>query len=864
MALPPSLQRLAVGAARHRMALSVVGVLLLALLGLFALRGLLHSLKPADIRHAFDGIAPWRIAAAVLLTGVSYFVLTFYDVLALRAIGRPLPYRTAALASFTSYSLSNNLGLSVLTGGSARYYVYSAAGLTAKDVARVVVIAGVTFWCGIVVLAGAALAFHPMDLPGILSSPPWIQSAAGAAILAFALAGLILARKANKSSRAFWGLPRPEPRILFAQMLLAAADLSAACGALFVLVPDLALSMFPALLLAYIVAIVATLISHVPGGLGVFEAVVIALMPDMHRADLVAALLAYRAVYYLLPLILAALVLLVSARRRWSGPVVGAVDAAQSLLRHVAPPLLSALCFCGGTIMLVSGSVPLTTGRLHMLREVLPLPFVEASHIGASLAGTGLLLLAPGLYRKLDGAFISARALLLSGAAFALVKSLDFEQAAILLGIAAILQAARSAFYRRTALTAGYSPQWVGAIAVVSAVALWAGFFSYRHVPYDNSLWWEFAWRGEASRFLRASFAVTVLLAVVLLSRLFRPLAPVHTVDRLREQDFRALAAARRTDAMLLLTGDKRILRSESGKALLMYQVQGRSWIVMSDPVGPVEEWSGLLWRIRELADAQQGRLLLYQLSADALPIAIDLGLQLVKYGEEARVSLPDFSLDGPAAKSLRAAARKAERQGVTFEMVPAAEVCLILPKLREVSDRWLTSKGGREKAFSIGRFEPEYMAKFDCAVVRHEGRIVAFANIWMTETREELSVDLMRHDDTMPNGAMDFLFLEIICWGRARHYRWFTLGLAPLSGIESRRLAPLWARAAGFLYRHGDAFYRFEGLRAYKQKFSPEWEPRYIAASPGLGLPGALIDLQTLVGGGRGSMSNPLRWKNC
>lgn len=857
MQLPTVLQTLIRGAARHRMALGVVSVMLLALLGLGALRTLLHSIKPADITHAFDAIAGWRIAVALLLTAGSYAVLTLYDVFALRAIGRPLPYRTAALASFTSYSLSNNLGLSVLTGGSARYYVYSAAGLSAGEVARVVVIAGLTFWSGIVILAGGALAFHPMDLPGVFSVPTWVQSLMGATILALLAGGAVGALHMHKSGWASWGLPKPAPRTLLTQILLAAADLSAACGALFILVPDLGAAMFPALLLAYIVGIVATLISHVPGGLGVFEAVVIALMPDVERADLVAALLAYRAVYYLLPLIIAALVLLVSARHRLQAPVAGAVNAAQSAFRQIAPPLLAALCFCGGAILLISGSVPPIPARLHILRDVLPLPFVETSHIAASLAGTGLLLLAPGLYRRLDGAFVAARALLVAGAVFALFKGLNVEQAAILLAIAAILQGARCAFYRQTALGAGLSAQWVAAIGVVAAVSLWAGFFSYRHVPYTNSLWWEFAWRGEASRFLRTSFAVTILLAVAMLARLLRPVGQVDRADGIQDRDVRVLAGAQRTDAMLLLTGDKRVLRSPSGEALLMYQVQGRSWIVMGDPVGPVKEWSGLLWRIRELADEQQGRLLLYQLTAAALPIAIDLGLQLIKYGEEARINLPSFSLEGPNAKSLRAAARKAERQGVTFEVVPASELGPLLPTLHKVSDGWLSIKGGREKAFSIGRFDPTYISRFDCAVVRYENEIVAFANIWATETREELSVDLMRHAESMPNGAMDYLFIELIRWGQANGYRWFTLGLAPLSGIESRPLAPLWARAAGFLYRHGDAFYRFEGLRTYKQKFSPEWEPRYIAAAGGLALARSLLDLQTLIGGGRSSASS-------
>src|SRR5204863_6037948 len=122
------------------------------------------------------------------------------------------------------------------------------------------------------------------------------------------------------------------------------------------------------------------------------------------------------------------------------------------------------------------------------------------------------------------------------------------------------------------------------------------------------------------------------------------------------------------------------------------------------------------LWQIREMADAAQGRLLLYQISTDALPIAIDLGLQLVKYGEEARVALPDFTMEGPEKRSLRHSERRAAREGASFEIVPAAQVPALMAELKTVSDAWLREKVHGEKAFSVGRFDPAYLARFDCA----------------------------------------------------------------------------------------------------------------------------------------------------
>ena len=282
---------------------------------------------------------------------------------------------------------------------------------------------------------------------------------------------------------------------------------------------------------------------------------------------------------------------------------------------------------------------------------------------------------------------------------------------------------------------------------------------------------------------------------------------------------------------------------------MLMYQLRGTSWIVMGDPIGDPAAWPALLWRIRDLADAAQGRLLLYQISAPVLDLAIGMGLHIVKYGEEAVVDLPDLTLETPRLRSLRKAERAAARRGLTFRVVPAAAVPVILDELHAISDDWLAAKGQSEKGFSLGRFDPEYLANFDVAVAMVEGRIVAFANLWLTANREAASIDLMRHRDDAPHGTMDFLFVHLLQWAKERGFVTFTLGIAPLSGIDGRRLAPAWARAAALIFHHGERLYGFRGLRAYKEKFSPRWEPRYIAGPRGVGMVQGLRDLSLLVG---------------
>ena len=835
----------------NRRLLSILAALLVAILGFGALSGLLHSVHAHDIRKAFDALSAGQIAVALLLTTASYLLLTMYDRFALQVLGKPLPWRTSALASFTSYTLSHNLGLALLTGGSARYRVYHAAGLTSGEIGSVIALASLSFWNGVILLAGLAALISTQALPffGWALSLHWLHLAGLATVVLCCIPPLLQRLGIEAIDIGGWRTPLPDLPMSASMNGIAALDLAAASAALFVLLPAPDPAAYPVFYLGYALAILAALVSHVPGGLGVFEAVVIATVPG-NKAQLLAALLAYRVIYYLLPLLFAALLLAWHESKAWHAPARSVAQAGQSLLRELAPPLLAALVFAGGLILLVSGATPAESSRMHALKHILPLPFVEASHIAASLSGTLLLFLAPGLLRRLDGAFAATRALLVAAVLFSLAKGFDYEEAIILSAICAALQWSRPAFYRKTALLAApLSTGWIAAALTAIIASVFAGFFAYKHVAYTTSLWWQFSLNGDAPRFLRTLFGIAVMLAGLAVWRLFAPANRASDTNPVMpEQLTPALALTDRTDAFLAYTGDKRLLLADEGDAFLMYRVEGSNWIIMGDPVGREERWADLLWKLRETADAAQGRLLLYQISSRCLPHAIDMGLSIVKYGEEARVDLAGFTLDGPRAKALRYAERRALQEGANFTVIPPDQIPPRLRELKAVSDDWLRTKRQREKAFSLGSFDAAYMARFPCAVVQVDGRIMAFANILATPNREEISVDLMRHIGNVPYGTMDFLFIRLMQWAQKEGYRWFSLGIAPLSGIEARKLAPAWAKGAAFLFHHGETLYGFEGLRSYKAKFATHWEPRYIAGARGLAFARSMAAVHRIV----------------
>jgi phosphatidylglycerol lysyltransferase len=335
--------------------------------------------------------------------------------------------------------------------------------------------------------------------------------------------------------------------------------------------------------------------------------------------------------------------------------------------------------------------------------------------------------------------------------------------------------------------------------------------------------------------------------------RLFRH-APPETALPARADLERAAAIIDKwpgASANVALLGDKALLFSENGQGFVMYGVEGRSWVALGDPVAPAADQAELAWRFRELADRHGGWTVFYEVGASRLPLYIDLGLTLLKMGEEARVPLANFTMEGPGRRALRRTQRQMERDGVAFEIVPPAAVPPLLPDLATVSDAWLQEKHAREKGFSLGRFDAEYISRFPLAVARQGGAIVAFANVWSTGAKVELSVDLMRYLPTAPGGVMQFLFTELMLWGKANHYEFFRLGMAPFSGLERRTLAPLWSKVGAFMYQHGEHFYNFQGLREYKEKFEPVWEPRFLASPGGLSLPRILANIASLIGGG-------------
>ena len=838
----------------HRLG-PLMGLILFSV-ALWVLHQELKAYRFHDIVQSLRNLPVHQLLTALVLTFLSYLVMTGYDILAIRYIRHPLEYTRIALASFIGYAFSNNIGLSMIAGASVRYRLYSGWGLSAFDITRIVAFCTLTLWLGFFTLSGLVFLLKPVVISNIIHLPFGSARLPGILLLSVVaayFAGSIFLKQPIKIRE--WEFSLPSVRLSVVQTAIAVFDWALAASVLFALIAPVSSLSYPEFIAVYMTAQLAGLVSQVPGGLGVFETIVILLLsPHLPASQILGALIAYRGIYYLFPLGLAAVLLGTEEFLRKKAKAHGFVTLFSRWASGILPHILSFSVFVGGAVLLLSGATPAVNLRLEWLNKFLSLPFLEISHFTGSLVGMGLLLLAWGLQRRLDVAYVLTVVLLFLGILASIFKGLDYEEAMILLIILVAILPTHNHFYRKASLfSQRFSPGWIIAIIIVLVGSVWLGMFSFRHVEYNESLWWRFTISANAPRFLRATvgaFAVAVLFAV---ARLLRPAPPKSVLPG--QEDLIKLSTivqqSRSTTANLALLGDKRYLLNTAETAFIMYAVEGRSWVSMGDPVGPEEEWPDLIWQFREISDRYGGWTVFYEVGRESLHFYLDLGLTLIKLGEEARIPLTGFSIEGSERKNLRYTKRKLEKQGCIFEIIPPDNIPSVLPDLKTISDAWLKEKNTPEKGFSLGFFETEYLKRFPAGVVRKDGKIIAFANIWQGAEKIDTSIDLMRYLPDASRDVMEYLFIQIMLWCKAQGYQWFSLGMAPLSGLEDRALAPLWNRLGAFVFRHGEDFYNFQGVRQYKDKFDPVWRPKYIACPGGMVLPRILANLAALISGG-------------
>lgn len=833
---------------RLRAAFSYVLVFFLFGLGIF---GLYRLLAPVDIQAVMGEIhaTPWHVLGLALIASLAgYLCLVGYEWSALSHFDKRLPPPVVLTGGFLAYAFGNTIGLAAVSGGAVRWRIYAGLGLDGYDIAAISTFTAVSFGLATTLVGLGALALHPEILASVLSvAPETLRLLSVTAIFAIAAPLLWASITQHKLKIYRFSVRTPRPTVLVAQLLIGLGDIGLSAMALHLLLPDGGPGFF-AFLAVFAAATMAGVFSHVPGGVGVFETIMVATLSASVGVDkIAAALLLYRLIYFLIPFAIALVMLsLFEAWRLFGNPLrrtgpdrlITLAEPAFRAVTPIAPMLLAVMVFGSGLWMSLSSILPPFTTSAKAAAAFFPLAFIEGATLLTSALGALLIVLSLGLVRRSLGALSLTIIALMTGAAITLIRQAEAEQAIILLVGTLVLLPFRKAFHRRSMLThSAMDPGWIvlmmGAVLGVGFVL----FFAYKSTPYANNLWWQFAIDANAPRALRSGLLVSLLvgagsLFLLLRAPRLRPETPSAEVMKIAQE---IVMTADTPDAAFALTGDKTILLSDDRKAFTMFGISGSSWLAYGPPVGDAEAAQQVAFTFVNEARHAGARPVFYEIGPDAVPLMLDLGMMLHKIGEKAVVDLRRFSLQGPDRKKLRGVHARAKRDGLSMELVMPPHSSDLLDEMKVVSDGWLALKKSREKGFSVGKFEQAWLNRWPVAIVRHHGNLVGFANTLMTDQQTMCSIDLMRYIPGAPVGTMEFLFADLMLTLKDQGVVRFSLGMAPLSGLSPERSGRLWDRFGALAYRHGGVFYNFEGLRAFKAKFSPEWVPYYLATPSGM-----------------------------
>ena len=822
---------------------------------LVAIQHMSQGINYHSVSRQLFSIAPDRWLVALGATVLSFIALVARDAIGLRHVAAKVPRALLWVGAATGSALGNAAGFGALTGGAVRCRVYGAVGVTPAQVGRLTVFTGVSLALALLLTSALGALWDTAPLAAMLHIDPATLALGSALVLALLAAIGASCGAATRQIRTRWRaltFDIPSRSDFVWEIALGVLDVVGAGAALWVFLPQTDVS-FVSFLTVYSAALLLGMVGHTPGGVGVFESVMVfALGGDLSAPSLVAGLVAYRVIYFGLPLLLSAGVLAGFEGRalRERLPLRRVAG-----LTQLAPLFLCLITFLAGSMLIVSSATPAFARRLAILRDLVPLWALESSQLVSAVLGVLLLFVARGLLRRLDAAWWLTLALTAVSLVLSVIKGLAFVEAGILSSLVVLLLCTRRRFSRRSSLFAErFTLGWVMSVAIVIMCAAWIMFFAYRNVPYSNDLWWQFAFDERASRSLRAMLAAGLSAAAFALWQLLRPAKGrfVHPSSADLTDAVQIIRAQERSDAGLAMMGDKSFLFSDSRQAFLMYAKHGRTWAALHDPVGPRCEWAELINKFVSLAHTHGGRAAFYQVRADSLPLYLDSGLTLMKLGEEARVSLDAFDLNGPKRSALRYSLRRAQRDGCTTEVIDAADMPAYFELLRDISDRWLDSRAGREKSFSVAAFSEAYLAAQSVMLVRQNGVPVAFTTFMTTDLTVEATVGVMRHLPEASPYVMDYLFIELAMHLKSAGYRFLSLGMAPFSGVQPMPLSSPLHRLGSMVWKFGGRFYNFQGLRAFKGKFQPGWEPRYLAVSGWMGALLTLVDLSILAGGRR------------
>lgn len=805
-------------------------------------KGVNTELLGQEVSHLHISI----LALILIIALISTFPMFFYDVILVRVLGIKIQRKELLEYSFIANSFSNLIGFGGLIGAMLRTFFYHDFEHNRRKLVVGITSVSLFYLTGISLFSWVVtIGYRHFSL---FQKEHWLYFAVlavGFYLPIFVLVHIINAKKDEQSlitlniGVKLVIISFLEWFFVFLTILLLSELLGISIGVR---------NLIP----VFIIASCAGIISMIPGGLGSFDLIFIWGMQDLHvpNEKVIVLLLFYRLGYYLIPFLISLVMFVKSFWVKWNKSWSYLPSAILQGISHI---ILTLLVFASGLILLLSASVPGIMSRMRYAQELLSFPIMNLSHQLSVAAGFLLLGLSRGIEYSVKRTYELTVTALIFAAVFSIFKGIDYEEAIFLIIVAILLRLAKGQFYRESyVMTWGKTIFDVTLVLVITSMYLIIG---YSNLPSAKKLipnrLQQYVIVDSHDLFYSAIIGLLIAFIILMFGYLIsNPKKWVmetslqqenEIIKHLREYKGKNLAH-------LIFLHDKYIFWNQKRNVLIAYQQYADKLVVLGDPIGEKNDISSAIEEFQQIADIHGFTPVFYQVSDEMLSYLHVGGYAFFKLGEEALVDLNSISFIGAKQEILQGTADNFKKQGYSVSILKPPHSGDLLNKLRAVSEEWL--EGSREKGFSYGFFNEDYLNRTEIALVKDQNSaIIGFANlIPVFDDQITSSFDLMRILPNAPAGITDFLIISLLDWAKENGYQRFNMGMTPLSNAGLSRFSFLSERIAAQIFLHSHFIYNKAGIDRLSENQTRIWEPKFLAYRRKSSLPFTMMQISLLI----------------
>lgn len=807
-------------------------ILFIAILFSFVSYKLIIELSAMDFKATFQAIKhipSFELFILIIAGLMAVLLLTLYDFVLAKSMNLSISNKRLFNTGFIANALNAVIGFGGVIGAGLRLLVYRNYTDDEKSLVKVISIMLVSMVSGMSVLS-LGLIFKVYQITHAFDHLPWYQT--GLYITALFLPAYLIYTFIK---------PLNNDRLLGLKFtLVSALEWLAASSVIYFIFKVIQTPVpFSAVIGIFVVAALAGLISLIPGGFGAFDLMILLGFEayGIDKEKVLTALLLYRVVYYFIPFLVALALSTFEFRgvarkqfedrfedHKYVGPAIETSNLFLSILKDFIVRLPAIAL---GLITLITGIVLFMSNSIIIMDAVYDVRHNTYLFIAALYSVASLLLItnAPGIMRdtrrshvmSIVATVILLILLYLTYGNFIYYFWMIAVLVLLIIGNRNVHSIRKPITMKRSLFITSFTIVLIVINGLILRMLLQEVIHS-NYADFDSNLL-KYYFFFLVGLFLLVTWVMSYLFNQKYQNKIDMPL-------KIEEIQHILTTYGGNYVSHLAISGDKLFYTNEQKDAFLMFQFKMDSIVVLGDPIGNEASFKCLLTDFYDKAEYFGYDVTFYQVQPKLLPMYHDFGNIFFKLGEEAVIPLSDFTISGKKKRAFRATINKFESEGYRYEVLQPPFNDDIINQLKAVSDEWLD--GRNEMHFSVGQFNKEYMNQAPVGVIRNDEEIIGFVTFMPTHFNESMSIDMIRWKE-IGLQMMDGLYLNTMLYMKEQGYKEFNMGMAPLSNVGNHKHAFYRERLAGKIFNSISRMYSFKGLRQYKEKFSPDWQPRYL-----------------------------------